>query len=820
MPYYTDPEFIGGGIGETPEGYERNDDQSVGPIALGFTLPYFGEEYTEFFINNNGNISFGESVSSFTPAPLDITTFAPIIAPYFADVDTQPEDGGTVTLRTDIPNQIIVTWDEVGFFSQRTDLDASFQLVLRGPDFDVPEGEGDIGFFYNEIEWETGDASGGTDGFGGTPATAGFGDGLSEINPGEVSIPGSQMDGISDVLSDQFFWFDLGEGGIPVDPTPPPPPPTPPSDAFAAELVEILLGEGVSFSNATFTGNEASAGQFTDGIARGIGIEQGVILSTGNIFDAEGPNELDETTTDFGTAGDPDLDAIVAPNSTNDAAVLQFDFVAVEEELNFQYVFASEEYNEFVGSEFNDVFGFFLNGENIALIPGTTTPVAINNVNDGLNSEFYRNNARELGVPTPFDTEFDGFTAAFTAQATVTPGETNTIKLVIADTSDAILDSAVFLAGGSFGGVQDPNLTFAAADFSGIEGTSATVTVVRSGNTIPAIEATIELSDNTATAPDDFDNTPISVSFASGQTIQTVEIPLVNDDLSEGLETVNLLLTDPQNGAVIGAQDEAVLTIEDPSNSPPIVADDAIATTSRTPIAIDVLANDSDIDGDALEIAGFSQPNNGTVSETEDGLLEYTSDPGFIGEDSFTYSVSDGFGGIATGTVAVTVESRFNRILGTPNPDNLAGTVESDLIIALSGDDTLTGGQGADILIGGPGTDILNGGLGQDVLIGSEDGDIFVLPTTSAAPSLSQADNILAFQVDLVDPSGPPIDTIGLTGGLTEEDLILEQTTKVVLGTLRSGTEVRVAETDRVLGFVADEITPDQLIGKFVSIDF
>ena len=248
MPYYTD--IIGGGIGSEPEGYRRNDDSFFGPFDLGFTLTYFGEDYTEFFINNNGNISFGQGVFSFTPEPIDVTTDAPIIGPYWGDVDTRPESGGTVTLRTDIPNQIIVTWDQVGYYSSRTDLLASFQLVLRGPGFNVPAGEGDIGFFYNEIEWETGEASGGTNGFGGVEATAGFGDGLPESNPGEISIAGSQQPGISRILSNQFFWFNLGAGGIPTDPTeePPeemPPPEMPPEDPIA------LTDSAVSLTNTS-----------------------------------------------------------------------------------------------------------------------------------------------------------------------------------------------------------------------------------------------------------------------------------------------------------------------------------------------------------------------------------------------------------------------------------------------------------------------------------------------------------------------------------------------------------------------------------------
>ena len=230
--YYTD--VIGGGLGAAPAGYFPNDDGSFGPYSLGYTLNYFGNNYTDFFINNNGNVSFGTGVGVYTPDPLNQTTFAPMIAPYWADVDTRPVGGGTVLLRTD-PGQIIVTWDQVGYYNQHTDLLASFQLVLRGPGYSVPSDEGTIGFFYKAIQWETGDASGGSGGFGGVQATVGFGDGLFTVNPGEFSLPGSQMAGISGIVANNHYWFNLGSEGTP---TPVPSVPEP------ATLT--LLGSGLA----------------------------------------------------------------------------------------------------------------------------------------------------------------------------------------------------------------------------------------------------------------------------------------------------------------------------------------------------------------------------------------------------------------------------------------------------------------------------------------------------------------------------------------------------------------------------------------------
>lgn len=229
--YYTD--VVGGGIGDVavttgggaganvgdPSG--RNDDGFRGPIDLGFSLDFFGTSYSQFFANNNGNISFGQGVSTFTPDPLDTTSEAPIIAPYWADVDTRGADSGVMHVRQfENKDQVAVTWNEVGHFSRDDGRLASFQLVVRGPDFDVPDDEGRIGFFYKDVEWETGDVTG-DDGFGGTEATAGFGDGEAVVNDGEVSLPGSQQPGISDFVENDNFWFDLGNTGTP-EPVPAP----------------------------------------------------------------------------------------------------------------------------------------------------------------------------------------------------------------------------------------------------------------------------------------------------------------------------------------------------------------------------------------------------------------------------------------------------------------------------------------------------------------------------------------------------------------------------------------------------------------------
>ncbi len=222
-------------------------------------------------------------------------------------------------------------------------------------------------------------------------------------------------------------------------------------------VAQTLVGPGVTISNVDYVGSDISAGTFS-GAGASIGIDSGVTLSSGDIGTWIGPtNESSGTSTGLGTPGDGDLTA-ASGFPTFDATVLSFDFTADAETIFFEYVFASEEYNEYVNTQFNDVFAFFVNGVNCATVPdgaGGALPVAVNTVNNGnpdgdttaTNPALYVDNT---SIPNPFPTELDGFTVPLTCMAAVNPAPAvNTMRLAIADASDAILDSAVFLTEGS-----------------------------------------------------------------------------------------------------------------------------------------------------------------------------------------------------------------------------------------------------------------------------------------------------------------------------------------------------------------------------------
>ncbi len=217
------------------------------------------------------------------------------------------------------------------------------------------------------------------------------------------------------------------------------------------QLAATITGPGVTISNPVITCHSLGYGEFTY-TGSALTAEEGVLLTTGRISDAPGPNNNSGNSNWFGqgTAGDPVLNAVTGRN-TMDACKFEFDIIPTGDSLSFNFVFASEEYNEWVGSQYNDVFGFYISGpgivgdpnagsaKNIALIPGSNQPVTINNVNNGSNAAYYHDNAGGA------DIQYDGYTQGLVARSAVTPCATYHLKLVIADASDRKYDSGVFI---------------------------------------------------------------------------------------------------------------------------------------------------------------------------------------------------------------------------------------------------------------------------------------------------------------------------------------------------------------------------------------
>lgn len=233
------------------------------------------------------------------------------------------------------------------------------------------------------------------------------------------------------------------------------------SDTTALNLANLLVGTGTNVQNATLTCGAAGAGSFTNGGSTNLGISDGIVLSSGMVDSIPGVG-FKLLSSNNNAAGDPYLDTISA-FPTFDGCVLEFDVTVAGPLLSMNYVFASEEYPSFVCSGFNDAFAFQISGpnplggsyanKNIALVPGSANTVSINTINGGTgtgspnciltNAALYVDNANGT------DIAFNGFTIPLTATIATVPGQTYHMRYAVADASDFIMDTGVFLEAGS-----------------------------------------------------------------------------------------------------------------------------------------------------------------------------------------------------------------------------------------------------------------------------------------------------------------------------------------------------------------------------------
>lgn len=192
--------------GFTTQNLAGNDDSYTGLVDLGFSANLFGTTYSQAYINNNGNITFNSPLGTYTPFGLTGGGVPPIIAPFFADVDTRT--GPLMTYGTgtiDGHNAFGVDWNGVNYFANHADKTNIFQLVMIDRS-DISAGAFDFEFNYNQVQWETGDASSGVGGLGGFCAHAGYSNGLSGAANNSAELAGSGvcgafLDGGVDALS-------------------------------------------------------------------------------------------------------------------------------------------------------------------------------------------------------------------------------------------------------------------------------------------------------------------------------------------------------------------------------------------------------------------------------------------------------------------------------------------------------------------------------------------------------------------------------------------------------------------------------------------
>jgi len=402
----------------------------------------------------------------------------------------------------------------------------------------------------------------------------------------------------------------------------------------ATELSQAISGDGVQVLNPQLICADSASGAYSI-----VGIPDfpdgdGVILTTGNINNIFGPNNTEASTTINNFPGDPLITSLTG-NSSFDACILEFDVVPVGDTLRFNFTFASEEYDEYVGTPFNDFFGFFISGpgiigdpgldglENIAVLPGTNTPININTVNNGnpdlgvspSNPEFYVANG--LGLSSPI--QYDAWTTDLFAQKQVTPCDTFSIKLVIADVADPEWDSAVLIEA-----IQSNNVSLSQSNEGNLESTiegcnNGTVTFTR--NPVTSEDAVITyFVDGTATNGIDYDQigddpdpeVPKTIIIPANEASASIDIIPFDDGIIEGEEYIDIFVGNPNCAG----------TIQD---SIRIFINDSINVFIDPPLSFVCLGSSLTFSVDADENATFSWSPSDFLSETD--IQEPTTTP-------------------------------------------------------------------------------------------------------------------------------------------------------------------------------------------------
>ena len=282
----------------------------------------------------------------------------------------------------------------------------------------------------------------------------------------------------------------------------------------------------------------------------------GLIIASGPIDNAEGPNNSGSQGGSLGSGGDSDLAAIASGFTINDATVVEFDFIPASNEVSFKYIFGSEEFPEYANSSFNDAFGFFLSGPgisgpysnsaiNIAILPNGQ-PVTIDNVH---NYNYYiASPSSSSNSPGSYSgsVEYDGNTIVLTATATVQACETYHIKLAVGDAGDSAYDSGVFIEAGSF--VSGSSIEgFNNSQFGGAsdlwEGCENYYVLSRVEGADTSDPITINVNyggGSTATQGVDVTEFPDEVTIPAGEMTETIYYSAYNDEMDEGNETIVL----------------------------------------------------------------------------------------------------------------------------------------------------------------------------------------------------------------------------------------------------------------------------------------
>ncbi len=427
----------------------------------------------------------------------------------------------------------------------------------------------------------------------------------------------------------------------------------------ATNLVNnVLLGNGVVASNITYNGSALQLGYF-DASGINLGISSGVVIGTNDIIEIEPPGLGGMIIPN--TVNDPDLLDIansVPPligqpflvSGVNDIAILEFDFEAISDNVEFRFIFTSEEYEAYENTGFNDVFAFLISGpgitgpyqsplgfpngaQNIAVVPGSNPPlpITISSVNGILNNNFYVQNFNPGAV------NVTGYTVPLTASADVICGETYHIKLAIADGSDQSFPSYILLEEGSFSAVSNIDISAQASYITPDLGPNQ----VYEG--CGTIDVSIQRSDNSqettlyfipsgnAVEGVDYVDFPDSATFAVGQDEIILQIEPIFDGIDEGVDTITFAL---EGNCVTSAVLDSLFIIDPPPIEVMALNDTAGCPGDSTQVGIQVNQG----------VPGFTYHWSNGVQDSTGDYSNYVWLQNTTNTQSLVVTVTDGCG--------------------------------------------------------------------------------------------------------------------------------------------------------------------------------
>lgn len=366
------------------------------------------------------------------------------------------------------------------------------------------------------------------------------------------------------------------------------------NESNAVALAQRLVGDGVTISNVTFNGNPLMAGYFKiNNHTNPPALDSGIVLTTGYAktnggnTGLDGNSFLEASNMIIGGEGDPDLANILGVDSSDlhDRCVLEFDFVPLGDSIKFRYAFSSEEYDtNYACGVYNDAFAFFISGpgisglKNIALVPGTNIPVSIRNINNVVDSSGVmcpNNPAYYIDNSTNEYFTHWGITKVLTALEQVQPCQVYHLKLVIADNSDDLFDSGVFLEAKSLTSnrYQLTNLTQLDPTTNSsylVEGcATGRLRITRPAATLFSQVVNLAYG-GTAVNGVDLETLPASITIPANETDAFMDIHPIIDNLPEGIETLKIYTLAgcatlmPTDSTVIQIRDYDTLGIDPP----------------------------------------------------------------------------------------------------------------------------------------------------------------------------------------------------------------------------------------------------------------